>query len=155
MAEITIIHDVKNMMLSAKAMEILPYYLYIDRIPVGVLRGGDVSGYVSVGEHLLSIRLVLSLFRWNMAFSAHKTINVPPEGTVIVFGSRERLWNILFDIDLVIWIAGFFVTMASPWNTIYNVLSNGFFIIWILHLWGIRNRFFNIRTKKRPENGNT
>lgn len=65
----------------------------------------------------------------------------------ITFHDRERLWNILFDIDLVIWIVSLFVTMPIA----YKIISDAFFAIWLIRLIVIRKRYYTIETKKPDE----
>lgn len=42
---------------------------------------------------------------------------------------KERWWNILFGIDLVLWLIRFFIEFPYPWNIVYEVVSNGFFAL--------------------------
>ena len=62
----------------------------------------------------------------------------------ISFQDRERLWNILFDIDLVAWLVSLFVTMP----TIYKIVSDAFFAVWLIRLVAIRKRYYKIILKK-------
>ena len=57
----------------------------------------------------------------------------------------EGTYNILFDIDLVIWMASFFFTLPSPWNIVYHALSDGFFALWIARLIIIRDRYYKLK----------
>ena len=59
---------------------------------------------------------------------------------------RERWWNLLFDLDLVIWIACMFIELPEPWNVVYHVLSEGFFVLWLLRILIIRKRYFRLKT---------
>ena len=73
--------------------------------------------------------------------SATEQVEVPQTGEVICeFHDRERLWNILFDIDLVLWVVSWFVTMPP----IYRILSDAFFVIWLVRLVVIRKRYYKI-----------
>ena len=65
--------------------------------------------------------------------------------TTLEITDRERIWNILFDIDLVIWVASFFFTLPSPWNIVYHALSDGFFALWIARLIIIRDRYYKLK----------
>ena len=56
----------------------------------------------------------------------------------LMFNDKERVWNILFDIDLVIWIVSFFVSMPPA----YKAISNIFFAIWVIRLILIRKRYY-------------
>lgn len=60
--------------------------------------------------------------------------------TTVTFRDRERLWNILFDLDLVAWLVSLFVTFPP----IYRIVSDAFFAIWLVRLIAIRKRYYTI-----------
>ena len=71
-------------------------------------------------------------------------MEVPPEGDVICeFHDRERLWNVLFDIDLVVWIVSLFVTLPP----LYKIISDAFFVLWLVRLVLIRKRYYKMVIK--------
>lgn len=61
---------------------------------------------------------------------------------------KERWWNILFGIDLVLWLIRFFIEFPYPWNIVYEVVSNGFFALSLARIWFIRNKYFQIIEQK-------
>ena len=68
------------------------------------------------------------LWKWHLSIGGERTITVLPETHQnIRITGRERWWNILFNIDLCLWIASFFVTLPHPWDLIYHIVSEGFF----------------------------
>lgn len=64
--------------------------------------------------------------------------------STITFRDRERLWNILFDIDLVLWLVSLFVAMPLA----YKIISDAFFAIWLIRLIVIRKRYYIIETEQ-------
>jgi hypothetical protein len=66
------------------------------------------------------------------------------ETVTCMVSDHEKWWNILFNVDLILWAAKRFVNIGEPWDTVYEVASNGFFAIWLLRLWIIRKRYFKI-----------
>lgn len=77
----------------------------------------------------------------DLSVSSTKQVEVPSTGDVTCeFQDRERLWNILFDIDLVVWVVSCFVTMPPP----YKIVSNAFFAIWIARVILIRKRYYKM-----------
>ncbi|MCQ2960235.1 MAG: PhzF family phenazine biosynthesis protein [Bacteroidales bacterium] len=52
-----------------------------------------------------------------------------------------------FQKELRLWIAKLFFEHPYPWNTIYEVVSNGFFVLWAIRIWCIRNNYFKILEK--------
>ena len=61
---------------------------------------------------------------------------------------RERVWNMLFDIDLIVWIVSLFVVMPP----LYKWISDLFFVVWIVRLILIRKRYFKFIVSN-TENG--
>ena len=60
--------------------------------------------------------------------------------TTFLFRDRERLWNLLFDIDLIVWLVSLFI----PLTWLYRILSDSFFVIWLVRLLIIRKRYYRI-----------
>lgn len=123
----------------------LPLWVFINGQPLGVMRGESVTIELPEGTYNIAVKLLYQV--WKLRFGI--------EGSSIVTASeslplnlrvtdRERLWNILFDLDLVVWLASFFFTLPSPWNLVYHVLSDGFFLIWIIRLIVVRKRYYKL-----------
>jgi hypothetical protein len=75
-------------------------------------------------------------------------VEIPERETVeIVYGDRERLWNMLFNLDLALWLLKRIIHIGEPWDTLYEIISNGFFALWLLRIWIIRKRYFQMEVK--------
>ena len=68
---------------------------------------------------------------------------------IMEFEDKERYWDILFSIDMLLWIASLFIELNSPYSTIYNIISEGFFIIWLIHIIVSRKRYFRITSYQK------
>ena len=78
----------------------------------------------------------------DISLSSAKEIEVPGVGDVeCVFHDRERLWNVLFDLDLVVWVVSWFVAMPP----FYKILSDVFFAVWLVRLVLIRKKYYKIK----------
>ena len=78
----------------------------------------------------------------DISVSSTQEIEIPRTGDIICqFHDREKLWNILFDIDLIAWIVSLFI----PLPTTYKILSDTFFLLWLLHLLMVRKRYYKIK----------
>ena len=108
-----------------------------DRLQLNAPRGKyelkvQFGGRVPIGKSGRSI---------DMSVSSTKPIVVPSTGDVeYVFHDRERLWNLLFDIDLIVWVVSWFVTMPP----LYKILSDAFFAVWLVRLILIRKKYYKI-----------
>jgi len=123
----------------------IPYWVFINEQPVGIMQSKEVNMQIPPGQYDLSIRIILALWKWRFQIRGEKKV-ILQEGQHLdlMITDRERWWNILFDIDLVFWIAKLFFELPYPWNTIYEVVSNGFFVLWAIKIWYIRNNYFKI-----------
>lgn len=109
------------------------------------MKGNDVDIHVPEGSFEIEIRLIFSLRKPGLYLGGSKAILLSEyEVRDLTIVDKERWWNFLFDIDLVLWVAEFFITLPSPWHAIYLILSNGFFIIWLLRLWIIRKQYYKL-----------
>lgn len=124
----------------------IPYLIYINNQPIGLMRSKEVNIQIPHGTYSLGVYIVLMLWKWHLSIGGERTITVLP-GTHknIRVTDRERWWNILFNIDLCLWIASFFVTLPHPWDLIYHIVSEGFFAIWLIRIWIIRKRYFLLK----------
>ena len=62
--------------------------------------------------------------------------------TILEFSDRERWWDILFVLDIVLWTLKRFLHLASPWTWIYGIFTNGYFVLWLVYEWRIREHYF-------------
>lgn len=126
----------------------IPYWVFINEQPVGIMQSKEVNIQIPPGQYDLSIRIILALWKWQFQIKGEKKV-ILHEGQHhdLMITDRERWWNILFDIDLIFWIAKLFFELPYPWNTIYEVVSNGFFVLWAIRIWYIRNNYFKIIEK--------
>ncbi len=146
MAQVTITHIDRGLPIG------LPYLVLVDGCPVGMMQNPQAKMTLPAGQHHLTIRcggyLPIPFTKKTVTLSveAGETIDCPEnQYTEVQFENRERWWNILFDVDLVLWIVRFFVTFPEPWGLIYDIVSNVSFAIWLLHFYLYRKRYFRFR----------
>lgn len=58
------------------------------------------------------------------------------------FSDREQVWDALFVVDVVLWVVKRFLHLASPSTWLYEVFTNGYFVLWLIYEWRIRNHYF-------------
>lgn len=160
----------------------LPHLVFIDDLFAGVMRSDTLDidvppgahnvrvqcgGRIPLGRSQRSIDLSVSgTYTFTMPRSAASSIHrhaaspiqhpsptstfTPsrPQETTIVFHDREKLWNILFDIDLIAWIVSLFVTFPP----LYRIISDAFFLIWIIRLICIRKKYYRFNFITEPAN---
>lgn len=125
-----------------EAVDAVPAELHKDQL-VGLMRTREVAVTMPEGRFVVSVKLLFKSAKWTFSIGGEREIETSNEkSTTLVISDRERLWNILFNIDLVVWAASFFFTLPTPWNVVYHVLSDGFFALWILRIIIIHKRYF-------------
>lgn len=128
----------------------VPHMVFLDGLYAGTLQNDNLQidapkgsyalrvqfgGRVPVGKKGKSIDLSLS---------STKQVDITQTDDVLCeFHDRERLWNLLFDIDLIAWIVSMFVDMPP----VYKIISDTFFALWIIRLIIIRKRYYKITIK--------
>lgn len=124
----------------------MPYVIAINGRNVGVMRSRRcVVNNIPEGSYDITVKCGMFFKGREFTLSGSQRIEVGrEENCAIRFRNREVVWNILFDIDLLLWIAGFFITLPHPWHLVYKIISNGFFVIWLIRLYMIRDRYFVI-----------
>ena len=127
----------------------LPHAVFLNGYYAGTLKDGLLRGEVPPGNYALRVQFG-GIFpigkkgkRIDLSVSSTEQVEVPMAGDVVCeFHDRERLWNILFDIDLILWMVSWFVQMPP----LYKILSNAFFVIWLVRLVLIRKKYYKITT---------
>ena len=127
----------------------LPHAVFLNGYYAGTLKDGQLQGEVLPGNYALRVQFggIIPIGKKgksiDLSLSSTEQVEVPPTGEVVCeFHDRERLWNILFDIDLILWMVSWFVQMPP----LYKILSNTFFAIWLVRLVIIRKRYYKIVT---------
>jgi len=127
----------------------IPYWVFINEHPIGIMQGKEVSIELPPAQFDLSIKILFRLFKWQFSIAGKRKVCLSEDEHLhLRITDKERWWNILFDIDLVLWLAKMFFELPHPWNIVYEVVSNGFFALWLARIWFIRNRYFQIIEQK-------
>ena len=125
----------------------LPHAVFLDGLYAGMLKDDQLQINAPRGSYELKVQfggrvpIGKSGNTIDISVSSTKQIEVSQTGDVeCVFHDCELLWNILFDIDLIVWVVSLFVTMPS----LYSMLSYAFFAVWLLRLVLIRKKYYKI-----------
>ena len=135
--KLTIIKDCSSFM--AK----LPNKIFINGRLVGIMQQKKVSIMIPQATYSIMIQSPIPFLY------ATDMVEIEPQvENIVTFRNRERIWDILFSIDLILWISGFFVSLPSPWNMIYEISTNAFLVIWLIYEFCIRKKYYHIRQYK-------
>lgn len=125
----------------------IPHYILINGKMLGLMRTPSVS--IEVPPATFEVR-IQSMFRW---FYSSAVVSTHEEtDTFIEFTDREKWWDILFAVDIILWCVKGLFHLSSPWTWIYEIFTNGYFAAWLIYEWVIRKRYFRLEVySKRAE----
>ena len=126
----------------------LPHAVFLDGLYAGMLKDDLLQLDAPMGNYTLKVqfggRVPIGKNGKSIDVSVSSTehVEVARNGnTECVFHDRERLWNILFDLDLIAGVVSWFVAMPP----LYKIVSDLFFAVWLVRLVLIRKRYYKIK----------
>lgn len=126
----------------------LPLWVFINGQPLGLMRGESVTIELPEGSYNVGVKLLFRLWKLKFGIGGSSIVTATEDVPArLEIRDRERVWNILFDIDLVVWFASLFFTLPGLWNIAYHFLSDGFFLLWIIRLILIKDRYYQLTEK--------
>lgn len=128
----------------------VPHMVFLDGLYAGTLQNNNLQIDAPKGSYALRVQFGGRVpigkkgKSIDLSLSSTKQVDVTQTGDVLCeFHDRERLWNLLFDIDLIAWIVSMFVDMPPA----YKIISDTFFALWIIRLIIIRKKYYRITIK--------
>ncbi|MCF0207463.1 MAG: hypothetical protein HUK15_08545, partial [Bacteroidales bacterium] len=119
--------------LSAK----IPNRIFINGRFVGILKQKEACIRIPQGDYSITVQSPIPFFYANEMVNVGKGLK-----NLVVIESREKVWDIIFCIDLVLCIAKFFFSLPSPWDTIYEISTNLFFVLWLCYEFYIHKKYY-------------
>ncbi|GAA6530532.1 MAG: hypothetical protein LKH27_02685 [Prevotella sp.] len=119
----------------------IPHYLSINGQILGVMKDAPIHLRIPTGTYNITIK---SMFKFIESSTTVPIVN-DEDVCEVQFCDRERIWNILFNIDMVLWLIKRIIHIGAPWDAIYESVSNGFFAIWLIRVWIIRKKYFKMK----------
>ncbi len=120
----------------------LPHKIYFNGQLLGIMQRKEIQlKGIPEGKYSLKIQSMIPFIY------AEKEIGVKRGANTVTFSDREKFWDILFTIDLVLVIVKLFITLPDNLDLIYKIVTNGYFAIWLIYEWVIRKRYFRIEER--------
>lgn len=120
----------------------LPHKIYFNGQLLGIMQRKEIQlKGIPEGKYSLKIQSMIPFIY------AEKEIGVKRGANTVTFSDREKFWDILFTIDLVLVIVKLFITLPDNIDLIYKIVTNGYFAIWLIYEWVIRKRYFRIEER--------
>ena len=115
----------------------IPHKVLIDGHLLGVMQGREVTIELPMGEYDVTIQSMVPF----ISGTEHVEVGLR-EDIMLTFSDREAVWDWLMVVDMVLWVLKRFMNLAAPWTWIYEVFTNGYFVLWLVYEWRMRNRYF-------------
>ena len=135
----------------------MPYQVIINGRPVGTMRTPQAKLHLPAGFYTVTIRTGSYVpvgkkgKTIDMTFSTTEAVKISDTGyNCLDFKDKGRWWDIVFGIDLAVWFVALFLTIPHPWNIVYHIVSDGFFVAWLIRLFVVRKRYFAFHSYVSP-----
>lgn len=135
MARLTIIQKKR------KFTPMLPHKILIGGQLLGLMRTPSVTINIPQGIYEFTVQSVFPFINTSAIVKVDEGVD-----NVMEFEDKEKYWDIVFSLDMILWIASLFLNLQKPYSTIYHLISEGLFAIWLIHIIVIRKRYFRIST---------
>lgn len=96
-----------------------------------------ISG-IPCGKYKLTIQ---SMFPF---ISAEAEIDIRQGENKVTFTDKEKFWDVLFTIDLILMVVHWFIHLPDNIDLIYRIVTDGYFVLWLIYEWAIRKKYFKI-----------
>ena len=106
---------------------------------MGLMRTPSVTINMPQGIYEVTVQSVFPFINTSVIVKVDEGVD-----TVMEFEDKEKYWDIVFSLDMILWIASLFIDLQKPYSTIYHIVSEGLFAIWLFHIIVIRKKYFNI-----------
>ena len=133
MARLTIIQKKR------KYTPMLPHKILIGGQLLGLMRTPSVTINMPQGIYEVTVQSLFPFIRTSAVVKVDEGVD-----NVMEFEDKEKYWDIVFSLDMILWTASLFLNLQKPYSTIYNIISEGLFAIWLIHLIVVRKRYFRI-----------
>lgn len=124
---------------TSRWMPALPHKLFINDQFVGLMQTPKVDVELPQGTYQVRIQSIIPIL-------SSTTLVRIAEGmrNVLTFFDKEKLWDIVFWVALLLELVHLFLDLPRPWNIAYHIVDNGLFILWLCYEWTIRKRYFGL-----------
>lgn len=129
----------------AKGRFVMSRYLLIGGKMVGLMREKKTSIELLPGTYQVRIQSALKWFYSDAMVSVSESSDA-----FIDYHDRERVWDMLFLVDIVFWCIKGIFHLAHPWSLIYDIFTNGYFALWAVYEVVIRKRYFKLDVYTKP-----
>lgn len=119
----------------------IPHKICINGYLLGIMQTPEIEIQMPPGRYMLTVQSMIPFISASQMIYVQEGVTNYAE-----FHDREKWWDYLFVLDLILWFADFFFTLPHPWGLVYKIFTHGYFAVWILYEILIRKKYFIINT---------
>ena len=119
----------------------LPHRILIGGQMLGLMRTPSVTINMPQGIYEVTVQSVFPFIRTSATVKVDEGVD-----NVMEFEDKEKYWDIVFSLDMILWAASLFIELQKPYSTIYHIVSEVLFLIWLIHIIVVRKKYFRIST---------
>ena len=138
MAKLTIIQKKRS------CTPLLPHKILIGGRLLGLMRTPSVTITIPQGLYEITVQSLFPFIKTSAIVRIDEGVD-----NVMEFEDKEKYWDIVFTLDLILWIVSLFIDLQKPYSTIYHFVSEGLFALWLIHIFVVRKRYFKIAAYHR------
>ena len=124
-----------------KFTPMLPHRILIGGQMLGLMRTPSVTINMPQGIYEVTVQSVFPFIRTSATVKIDEGVD-----NVMEFEDKEKYWDVVFSLDMILWAASLFIDLQKPYSTIYHIVSETLFIIWLIHIIVVRKKYFRIST---------
>ena len=124
-----------------KFTPMLPHRILIGGQMLGLMRTPSVAINMPQGIYEVTVQSVFPFIRTSATVKVDEGVD-----NVMEFEDKEKYWDIVFSLDMILWAASLFIELQKPYSTIYHIVSEVLFLIWLIHIIVVRKKYFRIST---------
>jgi len=123
----------------------LAHYILIGGKRVCLMQTESLNLELPSGTFEVTIQ---SLFKY---FQSKAVVTITDSTDAFIdFSDREKIWDILFVVDLILWCIKGLFGLPDPYDLVYDIFTNGYLVLWIAYEFYIRNRYFKLDVYTKP-----
>ncbi|MCQ2148721.1 MAG: cyclase family protein [Bacteroidales bacterium] len=129
----------------SKLSPTLAHYILIGGKRVCLMQSEVLNMELPNGTFEITIQSILKIFQSKAVVTITDSTDA-----FIDFSDKEKIWDILFILDIILWCIKGLFGLPDPYSLIYDIFTNGYLILWIGYELYIRGRYFKLDVYKKP-----
>lgn len=93
----------------------LPHKILVGGQLLGLMRTPSVTINMPQGMYEVTVQSVFPFIRTSAIVKVDEGVD-----NVLEFEDKEKYWNLIFSLDMILWFASLFLNLQKPYSTIFT-----------------------------------